>query len=100
MDIPENDCPELSEKTADAIDDPSLQELFVSAQMNNLDLCVRYGLEWVSQQIVLLLIKCWVSRHVFKRGGTSLEAAFIIVLSKFPHYWVLTKQGSHGGGKH
>ena len=45
MDIPENDCPELSEKTADAIDDPSLQELFVSAQMNNLDLCVRYGLE-------------------------------------------------------
>ena len=45
MDIPENDCPELSEKTADAIDDPSLQELFVSAQMNNLDLCVRFGLE-------------------------------------------------------
>jgi hypothetical protein len=45
MDIPENDCPELSKKTADAIDDPSLQELFVSAQMNNLDLCVRYGLE-------------------------------------------------------
>jgi hypothetical protein len=24
MDIPENDCPELSEKTADAIDDASL----------------------------------------------------------------------------
>ena len=45
MDIPENDCPELSEKTANAIDDSSLQELFVSTQMNNLDLCVRSGLE-------------------------------------------------------
>ena len=44
MDIPENDCPELSEKTANAIDDFSLQELFVSTQMNNLDLCVRSGL--------------------------------------------------------
>ena len=51
MDIPENDCPELSEKTAHAIDDSSLQELFVSTQMNNLDLCVRFGLEWVSHQI-------------------------------------------------
>jgi hypothetical protein len=45
MDMPENDCPELVEKTADAIDDTSLQELFISTQMNNLDLCVRYGLE-------------------------------------------------------
>ena len=39
MDLPKNDCPELTEKTADAIDDASLQELFISTQMNNLDLC-------------------------------------------------------------
>ncbi|KAF8349579.1 hypothetical protein F5887DRAFT_914499 [Amanita rubescens] len=72
MDIPENDCPELSERTAYAIDDASLQELFVSTQKNNLNLCVKFGLE-----------------HVFQRQkGTSLEAAFIIVLSKFPHYWI------------
>ena len=45
MDIPENDCPELSEKTAYAIDNSSLQELFVSTQMNNLNLCVKFGLE-------------------------------------------------------
>ncbi|KAF8345052.1 hypothetical protein F5887DRAFT_1282804 [Amanita rubescens] len=45
MDMPENDCPELSEKTAFAIDDASLQELFVSTQMNNLDLCVKSGLQ-------------------------------------------------------
>ena len=45
MDNPENDCPELTEKTADAIDDASLRELFVSTQMNNLGLCVKAGLE-------------------------------------------------------
>ena len=41
MDIPGNDCPELTEKTANAIDDASLQELFVSTQMNNIALCGR-----------------------------------------------------------
>jgi len=48
MDIPENDCPELTEKTADAIDDASLRELFVATQKNNVDLCVKAGLKWVS----------------------------------------------------
>ena len=43
--MPENDCPELSAKTADAIDDASLQELFISTQMNNLELCGKAGVE-------------------------------------------------------
>ena len=46
MDIPENTCPELTEKTAEAIDDASLRELFVSTQRNNLGLCVKAGLEY------------------------------------------------------
>ena len=41
----ENDCPELIEKTADVIDDASLQKLFVSTQMNNLDLCGKDGVK-------------------------------------------------------
>ena len=45
MDMPGNHCPELTEKTADAIDDASLQELFISTQMNNLDLCSKAGIE-------------------------------------------------------
>ena len=45
MDMSENDCPELAEKTADAIDNTSLQELFISTQMNNLDLCVKAGIQ-------------------------------------------------------
>ncbi len=36
--IPENNCPELTERTADAIDDNILHDLFVSTQMNNLNL--------------------------------------------------------------
>ena len=53
MDIPEKNCPELTEKTANAIDDASLQELFVSAQMNNLGLCVRLGLQWALHWILI-----------------------------------------------
>ena len=45
MDVTENNCPELTEKTADAIDDDSLLQLFVSTQRNNLDLCVKVGLQ-------------------------------------------------------
>ena len=45
MDIAENDCPELTEQTANAIDEVSLQELFVSTQRNNLNLCVEFGLK-------------------------------------------------------
>ncbi|KAF8686037.1 hypothetical protein AX14_003979, partial [Amanita brunnescens Koide BX004] len=44
MDISENNCPELTQKTADAIDDDFLQELFISIQRNNLDLCVKSAL--------------------------------------------------------
>ncbi len=45
MDIPESNCPELTEKTADVIDDTNLYQLFVSTQMNNLDLCVKAALK-------------------------------------------------------
>ena len=48
MDLPEHDCPELTEKTADAINNTSLWALFVTTQMNNLDLCGKAGVEWVS----------------------------------------------------
>ena len=48
MDLPEKNCPELTQKTADAIDDASLHQLFVSTQMNNIDLCVKAALQYVS----------------------------------------------------
>ncbi|KAF8339357.1 hypothetical protein F5887DRAFT_889461 [Amanita rubescens] len=45
MDLQETNCPELSEKTANAIDDPNLHQLFVSTQMNNPDLCIKSALQ-------------------------------------------------------
>ena len=45
MDMPDNDCPELTEKTAVAIDNDSLRQLFVSTQLNNLDLCGKEGVK-------------------------------------------------------
>ncbi len=45
MDLSEKNCTELTQQTADAIDVDSIHELFVSTQMNNLDLCVKSVLQ-------------------------------------------------------
>jgi hypothetical protein len=45
MDLPDKSCAELSQQTANAIDDDSIHQLFVSTQMNNLDLCVNSALQ-------------------------------------------------------
>ena len=47
MDLPGNTCPELTEKTAEVIDDEGLYQLFVSTQMNNVNLCIHAALQWV-----------------------------------------------------
>ena len=45
MDLPEKNCAELTQQTADSIDDHGIHQLFVSTQMNNLDLCVKSALQ-------------------------------------------------------
>jgi hypothetical protein len=45
MDLPEKNCAELTQQTADAIDDDSIRHLFISTQKNNLDLCVKSALQ-------------------------------------------------------
>ena len=45
MDLPDINCAELTQQTADAIDDDSIQQLFVATQMNNLDLSVKSALQ-------------------------------------------------------
>ena len=45
MDLSEKNCAELTQQTADAIDDDIVHQLFVSTQMNNLDLCVKSVLQ-------------------------------------------------------
>ena len=57
MNEQEKNCPELTQETANAIDESSLYELFVSTQMNNLDLCVKSALQWESW--TKWNVKCW-----------------------------------------
>jgi len=45
MNKEENQCSELSEKTMDVLDNDILVNLFVSTQKNNLDLCIKKGIE-------------------------------------------------------
>ncbi|KAF8344400.1 hypothetical protein F5887DRAFT_1103439, partial [Amanita rubescens] len=70
MDLPETDCTELTEKSASTIDDPILNRLFVSTQMNNLDLCVTTAFQ-----------------HVLNRDGINMRDALWLVTNSFPHYW-------------
>jgi len=48
MDKQENQCSGLSEKTMNILDNNVLVNLFVSTQMNNLDLCIKRGIQLVS----------------------------------------------------
>jgi len=43
----ENQCSELSEKTMNILDNNVLVNLFVSTQMNNLDLCIKKSIRLV-----------------------------------------------------
>ncbi|KAF8703648.1 hypothetical protein AX14_014171, partial [Amanita brunnescens Koide BX004] len=73
-DMHKNDtnCPELTQETANAIDDASLHELFVSTQTNNLDLCVKSALQ-----------------HVLPKHNAKLDWMTVVyrIFTKFPHYW-------------
>lgn len=87
MDLLETNCPELSEKTADAINDPILHQLFVSAQMNNPDLCVKSALQSESHLICQPQILTQ-SRDVLAKNQPSWHEVTLNVIGNFPHFWV------------
>ncbi|KAF8702937.1 hypothetical protein AX14_014290, partial [Amanita brunnescens Koide BX004] len=71
MHEPDKNCPELTQETASAIDNSTLYQLFVSTQMNNLDLCVQSALQ-----------------HILKDGmGLDWNVVMFKVFAKFPHFW-------------
>ena len=45
MDLPDTNCAELTQQTAGAIDADSIHQLFVSTQINVLDLSVKSALQ-------------------------------------------------------
>ena len=89
MDLPGNTCLELTEKTAEAIDDDGLYQLFVSTQMNNINLCVHAALQWVVGLLKNPKLKFWIIRHVLAyKGQSTWPHIVVIIVRKFPHYWV------------
>jgi len=73
MDRADRNCPELTEKTAAAIDNGSLRQLFTSAQMNNFNLCIKHTL----RDIVKKLEKKSIS-WIYLAAMASMS---------FPHFW-------------
>jgi len=67
MDKEENQCSELSEKTADILDNNVLVNLFVSTQKNNLDLSIKRGI-----------------RHIWKYRKME---DILVLLVWFPNFW-------------
>lgn len=88
MDRPEMHCSELTKKTADSIDDPSLFRLFVSTQMNNLDLCVKSALQWDSYFKSLVEGLTVFRKILFSDDALWLKDVLYDVLNCFPHFWV------------
>ena len=56
LDNEENQCPELSEKTMDTLDNDVLVNLFVSTQKNNLELCIAKSVKLVIFVYIYLFI--------------------------------------------
>jgi len=56
MDKEENQCSELSDKTAEIFDNDVLINLFVSTQQNNLDLCIKRAIMLVF--FIILFLPC------------------------------------------
>jgi hypothetical protein len=52
MDKADRNCPELTERTAAAIDIGSLHQLFTSTQMDNFNLCIKEALRHVNSMSV------------------------------------------------
>ena len=87
MHKPERNCPELTRETASAIDDKSLHHLFISSQMNNVDLCVECALRWESNYIKFHNLT--VFRQFFDIDETNTWIPVIhMVFKAFPHFWV------------
>jgi len=88
MHIAEKNCPQLTMQTANAIDDASLHEVFISTQRNNLYLCIKAALQWDLPKI----FQHSTLTHSRYTLNSSIQLTFIdvvfIVASRFPHYWV------------
>ncbi|KAG2130379.1 hypothetical protein DEU56DRAFT_468470 [Suillus clintonianus] len=80
MDKDDADCGLLIERTAETLDSEVLQQLFVSTQQTNLELCVKWAVERALEKIVVSDEKI------------SSENAIASLGSWFPHIWVSVRR--------
>ncbi|KAG1782236.1 hypothetical protein EV702DRAFT_1275629 [Suillus placidus] len=80
MDKDDADCGPLIECTAGTLDDEVLQQLFVSTQQTNMELCMKYAVE----RILL---------ELFDSAKTTAFEGHEEIIAKsgawFPHIWVV-----------
>jgi hypothetical protein len=73
MHEPGGNCDELMKKTVDALSSEELQQLFVSTQQNNLDLCVEYGIKKWRLMICEIYHINLIFRTMKKMGSDGLK---------------------------
>jgi len=76
------DCNDLIEKTAAALSSEELQQLFLSTQQTNIEICLKYGI----QKIALLTDLDLSTYHTEARGDWTCFIA--LVLKYFPNVWI------------
>ncbi|KAG8827364.1 hypothetical protein FRC18_009906 [Serendipita sp. 400] len=78
-----HDCGDLVERTAAALDDETLRQLFVSSQRNNMEVCIRYALKSASRTI-----EQGTGKLIKIDLEDNLKEMIRSILRWFPHYFV------------
>jgi len=90
MNKPEAKCPELTAQTASVLDNNILQQLFVSTQQNNLELCIEYAVKRYivpkvkKEQNIISTMKRKLSGNQWVQE--DLQEAGWGILEWFPHW--------------
>ena len=94
MHEPGADCKDLIEKTAAALSSEELQQLFLSTQQNNLEICIQYGIKrhgkvfsWIYMiDMICRIVNAKESSllQYFKKNGGNWACLMALVLAYFP----------------
>jgi hypothetical protein len=72
----------LIKKTAAALSSEELQQLFLSTQQNNVEICLKYAIERI-----VLLTDSDLSKY-FKKAKGDWTCFIAFVLKYFPNIWI------------
>ncbi|KAG8824272.1 hypothetical protein FRC19_002104 [Serendipita sp. 401] len=90
MNMEGSKCGELMERTTSSLDDEVLQQLFVSTQRNNVEVCISYAMERDALPVIRQSAKSTVNRDI-KRDSVEVKEMIRSMLAWFPQYPVSVK---------